>query len=114
LNYPKYILHKHAGQAQPYHWVLHARNGEIILASETYVSEVGAINGIRSVQRNCPFDSNYQRLTARDGRPYFTLNAPENGQVIGVSQMYSSVQARDAGIESVKVNGTTQTVEKAY
>lgn len=38
----KYVLYKHDGNTQPYHWVLKASNGEIILTSETYVSEAGA------------------------------------------------------------------------
>jgi len=106
----KYVLSKHEGNTQPYHWVLKSPNGEIILTSETYVSEAGALNGIRSVQVNCKMDSNYRRLTAKDESPYFTLNSPDNGQVIGTSEMYSSTQARDNGIESVKVNGTTSTI----
>ncbi|HIQ27278.1 MAG TPA: DUF1508 domain-containing protein [Sulfurovum sp.] len=106
----RYVLYKHDRNTQPYHWVLKAPNGETILTSETYVSEAGALNGIRSAQVNCKADANYKRLTARNGSPYFTLNSPDNGQVIGVSEMYSTTQARDNGIESVKVNGTTSTI----
>ncbi len=104
-----YVLYK-SNAIQPYHWVLKAPNGEVILTSENYVSESGAMNGIRSVQRNCTSDANYKRRVAQDFSPYFTLHAPENGQVIGTSEMYSSNAARDKGIESVKRYGTTTTV----
>lgn len=105
----KYVLYKHDRNTQPYHWVLKSPNGETILTSEAYASEAGALNGIRSVKVNCKTDSNYKRLTANNGSPYFKLNSPDNGQTIGVSEMYSSIQARDNGIESVKENGTTST-----
>lgn len=38
-----------------------------------------------------------------DGLPFFNLKAT-NGQVIGKSEMYSSVAACENGIESVKKN----------
>ena len=107
---PKYVLSKHLGLAQQYHWVLKAPNGETILTSENYASKAGAMNGIESARRNCKNDSNYRRSVSKSGQPYFTLHAPENGQVIGVSQMYASEQARENGITSVKVNGTTTIV----
>jgi len=107
---PKFVLSRHSGLLQQFHWVLKAPNGEVILTSENYVSEAGALNGIESVRRNCKSDSNYRRLVSVIGQPYFTLNAPENGQVIGTSQMYASEQAREIGIASVKKNGTTTIV----
>ncbi len=103
----RYVLSRGATLAQPYHWVLKAPNGETILTSENYTTRTGALNGIKSAQRNCKSDSNYKRRASNGGHPYFTLNAPENGQVIGVSEMYSSEQMRDKGIISVKTHGTT-------
>jgi uncharacterized protein YegP (UPF0339 family) len=40
----------------------------------------------------------------------FNLKA-SNGQVIGTSEMYSSVAARDAGIDSVKKNAPAASLE---
>lgn len=34
-----------------------------------------------------------------------------NSQVIGTSQLYASAQSRDAGIASVKTNGSSTTVK---
>ncbi|GAB6010025.1 YegP family protein [Dysgonomonas reticulitermitis] len=42
-------------------------------------------------------------MEAKNGKPYFNLKA-SNGQVIGTSEMYESVAARDNGIASVKKN----------
>jgi uncharacterized protein YegP (UPF0339 family) len=88
---------------------LKAGNGETILTSERYVSKQGAKGGIASVQANSPNDARYEKLTSRNGSPYFVLKAI-NGEVIGTSEMYSSTGGRDNGIASVKVNGPTTDV----
>lgn len=87
-----------------------ATNGQIILTSEMYEAKANAVNGIESVKKNAADDGRYERLTGKDGAPYFTLKAG-NGQVIGQSQMYSSEKARDGGIDSVKANGPTATID---
>jgi|GEM_PF-1193656 len=105
-----YVLIKHSGIKEPYHWVLKAPNHEVILKSENYASKHGALNGIESTQKNCPLDKNYDRLEANDGSPYFNLNAV-NGEIIGTSEMYSSEQMRNHGIEAVKNYGITSYVK---
>lgn len=105
-----YVLIKHSGIKEPYHWVLKAPNHEVILKSENYASKHGALNGIESTQKNCPLDKNYDRLEANDGSPYFNLNAV-NGEIIGSSEMYSSEQMRNHGIEAVKNYGITSYVK---
>jgi uncharacterized protein YegP (UPF0339 family) len=84
-------------------FTLKAANGEVILTSELYESKAGAENGIASVRANAPLDERYDRRTSQAGEPYFVLKAA-NGEVIGVSEMYSSPAARDKGIASVKEN----------
>ena len=93
-----------------YRFVLKAGNGEIILTSELYKAKASAVNGIQSVQTNSPNDVRYDPLTAKNGKAYFNLKAA-NHQIIGTSQMYSTEQARDKGIASVKNNGITQTIK---
>ncbi len=105
-----YVLIKHSGIKEPYHWVLKAPNHEVILKSENYASKHGALNGIESTQKNCPLNKNYDRLKANDGSPYFNLNAG-NGKIIGTSEMYSSEQMRDHGIEAVKNYGITSYIK---
>lgn len=87
-----------------FHFNLLAGNGQIILSSEMYESKAAALNGIESVKKNAADDSRYDRLEAKNGKPYFNLKAG-NSQVIGNSEMYESVAGRDNGIESVKKNG---------
>lgn len=99
-----YTLYKNSNNKEPYYWVLKAPNHEVILTSEMYTSKHGALNGIDSTRNHCEEDSNYQRLTASDNSPYFTLRA-KNHEVIGVSEMYSSEQAREKGIAAVKKYG---------
>ena len=93
-----------------YRFVLKAGNGEIILTSELYKAKASAENGIASVQTNSPDDVRYERLEAKNGKPYFNLKAA-NHQIIGSSQLYASVASRDNGIESVKTNGSTDRIK---
>ena len=92
-----------------YYFRLRAGNGEIILQSEGYQNKGGAENGIQSTRVHSPSDRNYDRRTSTRGQPYFVLKA-SNGEVIGTSQMYSSITARETGISSVKANGPTAPV----
>lgn len=83
---------------------LKAGNGEVILTSERYKAKASALNGIESVRTNSPDDGRYDRRTSTSSQPYFVLKAA-NGEIIGKSEMYSSSQAMENGIESVKRNG---------
>jgi uncharacterized protein YegP (UPF0339 family) len=82
---------------------LKATNGEIILTSELYKAKAGALNGIESVKKNAPAEARFNKLTAKNGKSYFTLRAG-NSQVIGTSEMYDTEKARNAGIASVQKN----------
>ena len=86
-----------------YQFNLKATNGQVILASEGYTTLAACKNGIESVKKNSQEDARFERKEAKDGSPYFNLKA-SNGQIIGKSEMYSSVASRDNGIESVKKN----------
>ncbi len=89
---------------------LKAGNGEVILTSELYKQKQSAIAGIDSVKANAGDDARYDRKTAKNGQPFFVLTAT-NGQIIGKSEMYSSVAAMENGIQSVKNNGPVATIE---
>ena len=93
-----------------YRFVLKAGNGEVILTSELYKAKASAENGIASVQNNSPDEARYEKLTAKNEKPYFNLKAA-NHQIIGTSQFYASEQSRDKGIESVKTNGSSTTIK---
>jgi uncharacterized protein len=89
---------------------LKAGNGEVILTSELYRQKQSAITGINSVRVNAGDDTRYERKTAKNGQPFFVLTAT-NGEIIGKSEMYSSVPAMENGIESVKRNGPVAAIE---
>lgn len=83
------------------YFVLKARNGEIILTSETYKNKAGALKGIESVRKNAINESNFEIRTSSDGRKYFVLKSG-NRKIIGMSEMYNSLDASKNGIEAVK------------
>ena len=89
---------------------LKAGNGEIILSSEQYTSKAAAQGGVDSVKKNAPNDERYEHKTSTGGKPYFVLQAA-NAETIGRSQMYSSEAAMKKGIESVKSNAPSATVD---
>lgn len=93
-----------------YQFNLKAGNGEIILTSEGYATKAGCENGIESVKKNSTVDDHFEKKTSTNGKPYFNLKA-SNGQVIGTSELYSSEQARNHGIASVKEHAPRATVE---
>ena len=82
---------------------LQAGNGQTILSSEGYSPKTACHNGLESVKANSPDESQFEKLTASNGKPYFNLRAG-NGQVIGTSQMYADESGRDNGIASVAEN----------
>lgn len=84
-----------------YYFRLVAANNEVILSSEMYTEKASAKKGIASVKENAPKDERYDRRTSGYEQPYFVLLAGNN-KVIGKSEVYSSKQAMENGIEAVK------------
>lgn len=100
-----------------YHFHLKAPNGDIILTSQMYKGKSSAKNGIASVKKNATEDKRFERKENHKGHAMFNLRAG-NHEVIGTSQGYSSHEARENGIKSVKKNAPTAaihdlTLEKA-
>jgi uncharacterized protein YegP (UPF0339 family) len=88
-----------AGADGRFYFNIHAANGAIVLSSQGYDTEEGALNGAFSVVDNGTTKARYTISQASNGKWYFTLKA-SNGQVIGTSQMYSTksnaTRGRDA------------------
>lgn len=97
--------------AGKYRFNLKAVNGQVILSSQGYASKADALTGIASVQKHGPDDENFERKDSTRGEPYFVLKA-KNGVIIGQSEMYSSIAARDNGIASVQKNSPSQDVKE--
>lgn len=99
------------GKNSQYYFNLKAVNGETILSSEGYTSKAACENGIASVKTNAAYNDRFEKLIATNGKHYFNLKAA-NGQVIGKSELYETSQGRDNGVESVKTNAASASVEE--
>ncbi|ANF50278.1 hypothetical protein A0O34_07005 [Chryseobacterium glaciei] len=93
-----------------YQFNLKASNGQTILVSEGYNMKSSCLNGINAVKQNSQMDERFERKTSSNSKYYFNLKAI-NGEIIGTSEMYESSSARDNGIESVKVNSRTASID---
>jgi uncharacterized protein YegP (UPF0339 family) len=80
------------------------------LSSQGYAAKASCENGIESVRKNSADDARFDRKTSTNGKDYFNLTAT-NGQIIGSSELYESLAARENGIESVKKNAPDAGVE---
>lgn len=97
----RYVLSRSGSQ---FHFVLKAGNNEIILQGERYTTKQNALSGIASVRANSLYEDRYLLKNAVNGQPMFNLMAA-NGLVIGTSETYTSVGARENAIRSVMTNG---------
>jgi hypothetical protein len=106
---PKFQIYK--DNVGGYRFRLKARNGEIIIhSSQGYVYKYQCQDAVTSVKNNSPYDSRYSRNIATNGQYYFSLKTLD-GKILGMSEMYNSIQGRDNGIESVKTNAPDAPVE---
>ena len=87
------------GHDGDYYFNLVATNYEIVLSSEGYTSRTGALTGILSVLNNAGEVANYDLREAVNGQYYFVLKA-QNGQIIGMSELYSTKGNAKQGIEN--------------
>ncbi|WP_080777283.1 YegP family protein [Chryseobacterium phocaeense] len=100
----KFIITKR--KDQEFQFNLIGGNGENILTSEGYTQKASCHKGIESVRVNSQDDLKYDRRLSTDKKDYFVLKAG-NGEIIGVSQLYSSRESMEKGIASVKSNSPT-------
>ncbi len=97
---------------------LKATNGQVIATSQVYKSAATCKNGVASVQKNAPIaavenqtvegyavekNPKFEVYTDKAGEFRFRLKAT-NGQVIAVSEGYTTIANCLNGVESVKKN----------
>lgn len=87
------------GHDGDYYFNLAATNHEVVLSSEGYSSRTGALTGILSVLNNAGETANYDLREAVNGQFYFVLKA-QNGQTIGLSELYSTKGNAKQGIDT--------------
>jgi len=93
---------KSSNNGQDY-FVLKARNGKVILVSETYKSLSSLRKGIESVRLNVSRKGAFVKSRDKSGEFRFTLRA-NNNKTIGQSEGYKTRLGRWMGITSVKLN----------
>ena len=98
-----------AGDSGKFHFNFFAKNGEKLLSSESYDSDAAAFNGAFAVQAEGANDAAYTVKQNAAGGYYFTVQAL-NGEVIGVSQQYTTRQSATDGIASLKALLPTLTI----
>ncbi len=89
------------GKDGQHYFHLLAGNGEKMLVSEGYASKSGALSGINTVKTNAVNPARYLLREAVDGAFYFVLVAG-NGQIIAVSEMYSTQSNANRGVATVQ------------
>ena len=106
-------------------FVLKAGNGEIIGVSETYSSESACKNGIESVRKSAVAagledqtvegskckNPKFEVYEDKGGEFRFRLKA-RNGQIVAVSEGYTTHRACMDGVESVRKNAPEAPVEE--
>ena len=103
---------------------LKAGNGEVIASSEVYKTLASCKKGIASVAKNAPIapvedqtkegfkkehNPKFEVYADKRGEFRFRLKA-RNGQIIAVSEGYTTMKACENGIASVKKNAADATV----
>ena len=105
---------------------LKAGNGETIATSEVYTTKASCLAGVASVKKNAPIaavEDQTEEGFKKEKHPKFEVYLDKagehrvrlkatNGQVIAVSEGYTSKSGCMNGIESVKKNADSEIVEK--
>ena len=104
---------------------LTAANGQIIAVSEIYTTRAACLRGIASVQRNAPkarledltaqptgqvSNPKFQLFLDKAGQFRFRLRA-HNGQIIAVSEAYTTKASALGGIDSVRKNAPDASIQ---
>ena len=85
------------GDSGQYHFNLFAKNGQIVVSSESYTTEAAAYNGAIAVQQEGQAKASYTVKANSSGGYYFNVKAL-NGQVIGTSQQYTTKASAEAAV----------------
>ena len=104
---------------------LKATNGQVIASSEIYDSKDACLNGVESVRKNAATENiedqtvgaealshpKFEVFEDKGGQFRFRLKA-RNGQIVAVSEGYTTHKACLDGVESVRKNAPEAAVEE--
>lgn len=104
----KYEIYPEAGF---FKYRLKASNGEILIVSQGYTSEKGALAGIETLKKNLG-TGKFSFYTDKSGFSQFFLMNETAARVIAVGEFYESVKKAESAAESVKRFYDTDKIEK--
>jgi uncharacterized protein len=108
-NMGKFRVSPNATGSQ-YYFGFYASNGEQILASESYTTRQGCLNGIAAVKARAPYDAAYIRSDATYNYRFNMIGS--NYEIIArSSEGYVSTQGRENAINVVKREAPTAPIE---
>jgi uncharacterized protein len=107
----KFDLHK--SDDGQWYFELETADGRVLLQSEAYVNRTGALNGIESVRANGRDPDQYTLETGGAGTWYYGLTA-KNGQEIGESPLYPTLDAAAAALDETVALITSERVGNPY
>ncbi len=86
--------------------------GKILLSSEGYKQKESVMNGIESVKKNLPLTTGIEKKESANGKHFFNVKST-NGQIVGTSTMFDSIELRDKWIKDLQMEvPLTKVVEK--
>jgi hypothetical protein len=85
------------GDSGQWHFNVFAKNGQVVLSSETYSSQAAAYNGAMAVQDAGVASFAYDVKPAVSGTSFYFNIKAANGEIVGTSQQYSTQAAAEAG-----------------
>lgn len=90
------------GETGKFRFNVIATNGQIVLSSEQYESEAAAFNGAMAVQAVSQDAGAYTVKANASGSGFFFTVSANNGQIIGVSQQYTTKASAESAVASLK------------
>jgi uncharacterized protein YegP (UPF0339 family) len=85
------------GDSGQWHFNVFAKNGQVVLSSESYTSQAAAYNGAMAVQDAGVASFAYDLKATVSGSGYYFNIKAANGEIVGTSQQYSTQEAAQAG-----------------
>ncbi|MFK8103381.1 MAG: YegP family protein [Saprospiraceae bacterium] len=95
---------------QQYYFRLSAKNGAILLQSESYSDKSSAANGIQSILQQVAQLENFEEAMAKNGQRYFILK-DEAGEILARSEGYNNRSGYDHGIQAVQKIAPTASIK---
>lgn len=94
----KFVV-KAGGEGQ-YFFNLMSDDGRKLLTSGMFPAKTSVFHGIEAVKQYARESGRYEKLTSSEGRLYFRL-CTSTQEIIGVSEMFDNIDARDAALSRV-------------